>query len=218
MVIAAHFALPTEQTDTRRKPRRQLQLAAMGALTTGESTAVTIHNISATGILLETQTALAEAERIDINLPDAGPVSARVIWVSENFYGCRFDAELPLGVLSSLELRSPAPTPMPPPLSATGEGFAERLRQLRKTSGMTLAAIADQLGVSKPTVWAWEQGRARPTPERLSALASRFGLSEAELVRGHNSGAMQGVLQTARRQIAEAFGTDISKVRIMIEL
>ena len=46
-----------------------------------------------------------------------------------------------------------------------------RLNHLRRERGMTLAQVASALGVSKPTVWAWEKGKARPLPERIAAIA-----------------------------------------------
>ncbi len=215
MVIAAHFEAPAESVGKNRSNRRHLLLEVVGALASGGDAAVVIHNVSASGLLLETQTLLRESERLEIDLPDAGPTSARVIWASGSFYGCQFDAPLPLGLLSALELRSAA---QPLPAAASEEGFAARLHRLRKAKGLTLAAIAEQLGVSKPTVWAWEQGRARPAPERLIMLANQFGLSEDELASGRDGGALKDVLVQARRHIAEAFGVDPAKVRIMIEL
>ena len=215
MVIAAHFESPTAGGLTPRPSRRRLQIEVAGSLASGGDAAVTIHNISASGLLLETATALSEGERIDIVLPDVGPTSASIVWTSERFYGGRFDAPLSVAVLSALELRSAAaPQAAAPP----GETLAVRLTQLRKQRGLTLAAVAAQLGVSKPTVWAWEQGRARPTPERMTRIAALYGIGETRLASGRDDNAMGDILAQARLQVAQAFGVEPGKVRIMIEL
>ena len=215
MVISAHFE-PADTASERPRPRRRrLQLEVAGALASGGEASVTIHNISASGLLLETATGLSDGERIDIELPDVGPTTATIVRVSDNYYGGKFDAPLSVGVLSALELRGSA---APQPASAPGETLAVRLTRLRKDKGLTLAAVAAQLGVSKPTVWAWEQGRARPTPERMTRIAALYGLGEVRLATGRDSDANGDVLAHARLQVAQAYGVDAGKVRIMIEL
>ena len=80
-------------------------------------------------------------------------------------------------------MTAPRPThtsPAPPQgAAANGEALAARLGRLRREAGLTLADVAAALGVSKPTVWAWEKGKARPLPERLGAIAAALGV-EAE--------------------------------------
>ena len=215
MVISAHFEPQDAGTATPRPQRRRLQLKVSGALPSGDAADVLIHNVSATGLLLETETTLSEGERIDIVLPDVGPTSASIVWTSERFYGGRFDAPLSVAVLSALELRS---TAAPQAAAPPSETLAVRLTQLRKQRGLTLAAVAAQLGVSKPTVWAWEQGRARPTPERMTRIAALYGLGETRLATGRDDNAMSDILAQARLHVAQAFGVEPGKVRIMIEL
>jgi transcriptional regulator with XRE-family HTH domain len=215
MVIAAHFE-PTPGNGGKPRPhRRRLQLEVAGSLASGDATAVLIHNISATGLLLETETRLTDGERIDIELPDAGSTAARIVWTSDRFYGGRFDTPLSVAVLSALELRS---TAVPSKPSEPEETLASRLHRLRKAKGMTLAEVAQLLGVSKPTVWAWEQGRVRPAPERHAKIAALFGEGETKLVTGRDIAALGNALANARQQVAEMFGVETTKVRIMIEL
>lgn len=215
MVIAAHFEPVSPDNETPRPPRRRLQLEVSSALPTGGAAQVLIHNVSSTGLLLETETALSEGERIDIDLPDLGPTAATIVWSDEKFHGGHFDAPLSVGVLSALELRSAAP---PLALTQPQESLASRLHQLRKTKGMTLDAVAQALGVSKPTVWAWEQGRARPSPERFAKIAELFGLGESRLTMGRDDTALSEILTQARQQVAKSLGLDPAKVRILIEL
>ena len=89
---------------------------------------------------------------------------------------------------------------------------------MRKDKGLTLATVAQQLGVSKPSVWAWEQGRARPTSERLARIAAFYGLGETGLASGRDHDVLSEALALARQQVADAFSVDVTKVRIMIEL
>ena len=215
MVFPAHFESTPASSKAPRPQRRRLQLEVGGSLASGDAAAVLIHNISATGLLLETATGLSDGERIDIELPDLGPTAATIVWTSDTFYGGRFDAPLSVALLSALELRSSA---VPPRQEQPGETLAARLTQLRKDKGLTLAAVAQQLGVSKPTVWAWEQGRARPSPERLAGIAELYGLGPASLASGRDNEALSHALTQARRQVAEAFGVAAAKVRILIEL
>ncbi|MDP4604684.1 MAG: helix-turn-helix domain-containing protein, partial [Erythrobacter sp.] len=85
--------------------------------------------------------------------------------------------------------------------------------------GLTLADVADRLGVSKPTVWAWEKGKARPLPERLNAIAAVLGIAPDSLAENHAiDGAAAGVIEDCRQRIATACGTQPGSVRIMIEL
>ncbi|MFM5894543.1 MAG: helix-turn-helix domain-containing protein [Novosphingobium sp.] len=215
MVISAHFDLPPETGATPRPARRQLQLEVSGALPSGGAAAVLIHNVSATGLLIETETALSEGERIDIDLPELGPTPATIMWSDAKFHGGHFDHPLSAGVLSALELRSVA---APLALSQPQESLATRLHHLRKSKGMTLDAVAKELGVSKPTVWAWEQGRARPSPERFARIAELFGLGESRLASGRDVDALSEVLTQARQLVANSLGIELTKVRIMIEL
>jgi hypothetical protein len=68
---------------------------------------VLIHNISASGMLLESSAVLAQQDGIDVDIPEAGTVQASVVWVSDNLYGCQFVQPLSRAALSAAILRSP---------------------------------------------------------------------------------------------------------------
>ena len=216
MSIPAHFEdLPVDPRSPRA-PRRQLRLESEGFTASGQTAQVMIHNISATGLLIESTVVLAEAEQIELALPQAGKTSAQVVWISEHFYGCRFETSMPTSTLSALELYSrltAAPDPGEP-----GDTLPVRIARFRKDRGLTLEALAALLKVSKPTVWAWEQGRARPTPARISALAERLGVAEEELRTGRDGAALAEALDQARNLVAKAYGVDPAKVKVSIEL
>jgi transcriptional regulator with XRE-family HTH domain len=207
----------------RREPRRKLLLDAQAVARSGpragEATDVLIHNISATGLLFESAAELAPGEAIEIELPESGPVVAGIVWASGRLYGCQFEAPVSSADLSAAALRSAveqevelvrAPVPE--------EAFASRLQRLRKARGMTLAEVAAELDVSKPTVWAWEKGRARPLDDRIDDLAQALGVPSSDLVTGHDSEALQGLIARCRDEIGRACGASPEKVRIFVEL
>lgn len=104
---------PLSTGNRRTAPRRRLHLDSVGA--TGEK--VTIHDLSSTGILIETTAALAEFDQIEVELPEVGMAQATVIWSSGDYFGCQFHAELPRSAVSAALLRSPF-VPAPPTAAA----------------------------------------------------------------------------------------------------
>ncbi len=55
--------------------------------------------------------------------------------------------------------------------------FAQRLKELRKRSGVSQAALAGLLGVTQQAVGKWESGRATPDPQTLARIAANFSVS-----------------------------------------
>ena len=226
MPIAAYFE-PTPPSDShsddpRRSVRHTLRLEATAATADGEQVRVTVHNISASGLLLETAAALEIGEAFAIDLPEAGERRAVVSWASEAFYGCQFDRPLTSAELGAAQLRGTVAEPVSvprPTLGALDDDFGHRLQRLRKQRGMTLAQVAEQLGVSKPTVWAWEQGRSRPVGNRIDPLAEALGVTRGELYPdADNQSLLHDLLARARAEIAAAAGASPDKIRILIEL
>lgn len=232
MAIKAHLGSPTpdihgEQPgdSPRRAPRRDLRLEASGLSPDGAETNVTIHNISAAGLLIETALDLATGEQLALDLPEAGIVAAVIVWRSERLYGCAFERTLSPAALAAVQLQGFAPdapaatgfAARPP--SAPHDALGNRLNRLRREAGLTLADVAAVLGVSKPTVWAWEKGKARPLPERIGAIAAALGVAPDALTDapGQN-GAASAVIEDCRNRIAQACGTTPAMVRIMVEL
>jgi len=60
--------------------------------------------------------------------------------------------------------------------------FAERLLELRKSKGLSQAALAKQLEVSVSVVCYWETDRSEPTAPNLDKLADFFGVSVDYLI------------------------------------
>ncbi len=229
MPIRAHLDPRSASDSQRTSARRALRLETSGFVAGSGDANVTIHNISAAGLLIETQLDLAEGDELAIDLPEAGAVSASVVWRSEHLFGCAFDEAISPAALAAAQLQGFAPgvpsQPLAPPAQPVSihrgpaEGLGTRLNRLRREAGLTLADIAATLGVSKPTVWAWEKGKARPLPERLDAIAAALGVDADLLAPGPAvPRELDAVIADCRQRIAEACGTAPEAVRIMIEL
>ncbi|MFM7350584.1 MAG: helix-turn-helix domain-containing protein [Erythrobacter sp.] len=230
MPIRAHLDPRSADAGQRSAARRALHLETSGFLADagpeGREANVTIHNISEAGLLIETGLDLTEGETLAIDLPQAGVVGAAVVWRSERLYGCAFETPIGAGALAAAQLQGFAPglpvRPQPAPMSATrgpGEPLGPRLNRLRREAGLTLAEVAATLGVSKPTVWAWEKGKARPLPERLAAIAAALGVDPDILAPPPGATReVEAVIADCRQRIAEACGIDPHAVRIMVEL
>ncbi|MGN6287636.1 MAG: helix-turn-helix domain-containing protein [Sphingopyxis terrae] len=224
----------------QRADRLRLNLAVEGAVAPGQGTEVIVHNLSVSGVLIETAADLMMGQDIAIALPEAGDVVASVVWQSERLYGCRFRQPLPRAALSAARLRNPLPSDFDPADRADGDTDADaeetlgaRLRRLRQARGLSLAGLAQAAGLSKPSIWAWENGTTAPRRTSLLALARALDVPEQQLT---GVAAMVGLrasaraeadaesdmlkveIAAARRRIALAAGVDAASVRIMIEL
>jgi SOS-response transcriptional repressor LexA len=62
--------------------------------------------------------------------------------------------------------------------------FADRLRELRTTKGMTLQQVGDVFGITRASVAGWERGASRPDQDKLGRLAKLFGVSLEYLLHG----------------------------------
>lgn len=221
MVIKALLQSPE---DLRSLERKSLLLTASGRLADGAETNVTVHNISAAGLLIETALELAVGDQLAIDLPEAGAVGAVIVWRSEQLYGCAFEQAIGNAALAATQLRAEAhPRGAAAGFGASAEpigtSFGLKLNRLRRERGLTLADVADALGVSKPTVWAWEKGKARPLPERLEPIAAALGVSPDDLIeQSAASGQAGALIDECRSRIAAAFNLAPSAVRIMIDL
>src|SRR3954471_15721358 len=91
--------------DRRASPRRALRLA--GDLPAGGGMQGVIHDLSQTGVPLETSAALAPGETFQVELPETGSVAASVVWNSGEFYGCQFARPISPAALSATLLKSP---------------------------------------------------------------------------------------------------------------
>jgi len=93
-----------DERNRRGAPRRQLSLGALLSETGGDAV---VHDLSATGVLIETRANLATFEQLQLDLPEVGMTIATVMWNSGSFYGCELHKPLPQAAISAALLRSP---------------------------------------------------------------------------------------------------------------
>lgn len=92
------------------------------------------------------------------------------------------------------------------------------LRAHRLGQALTLGDVAKAVGVSKPSVWAWENGKAKPSAQHAEALSKALGIPLEDLVRCCTpSSRGKSVVHHCRTQLADAFGVEFEAIHISIE-
>jgi len=91
---------------TRSRARRQISLETIASNPRGKRVSVLIHNLSQTGVLVETRASLAKGDIIEIELPEGGARAATIVWCGGRFFGCEFDRDLSSAIISGAVLRA----------------------------------------------------------------------------------------------------------------
>ena len=216
MPIPAHIEKTASPGSKRGSARRKLRLQLQGVKARGGDVDVLVHNISATGLLIESQTPLAVGDGIDVDLPHAGNTRASIIWASGRIYGCEFDAPVSSATLSAAQLRGAVGHSAPVQHQLAAQGFGARLHSLRLTKGLTQSQLAATLDISEPSISAWEKGKSRPKAARLEEVATALGVTLGELLGISHPKNLGEAVDHARTMIAEAAGLDPVQVRIRI--
>ena len=107
--MAIQARLETLGASSRRtSPRRKLRLGStIGA---GDQN-VTIHDLSSTGVLLQTSAKLEAFDDLEVDLPEVGATHAFVVWHSGEYFGCEFARPIPRAAISAALLRNPISSP-----------------------------------------------------------------------------------------------------------
>jgi transcriptional regulator with XRE-family HTH domain len=84
--------------------------------------------------------------------------------------------------------------------------LGQELKARRRATGLTQGAVADRLGVARPTLTQWESDTHRPKPEHLTMLDELYG-AQGQLVRLAQTGHTEGDIpqQGHRRLLADIF-------------
>jgi hypothetical protein len=132
MAMRAHFEEPMQSGEERRASlRRSLRLDTQSDDVAHGAAQVTIHDLSLTGVLIETSTPLRSGETFEVDLPQTGKVEASVVWSSGEFYGCEFKKPISTAALSAALLRSP-PRDSAPVSRAVADDLAAELRSINE--------------------------------------------------------------------------------------
>ena len=121
MPMHAYFEEIAPRSDRRRSIRRALRLGAASG-----DQAVTIHDLSLTGALLETSVPMLVGQGFEVDLPGTGKIDATIVWNSGEYYGCQFELPIPPSVLSAALLKA---APQPSDQARASDPLAE-LREL----------------------------------------------------------------------------------------
>lgn len=221
MAMTAYLNDAPRSAGKGRASRRQLRLPLHGSQATGFEIEALVHNISATGMLVESPAPLEIGEVIDVNLPHSGKTATKVIWTSGALAGCQFEMPISPATLSAAQLKSvvgpetPAPDEGP---NATAESFGVRLQRLRAAKELTQGQLAVRLGVSEPSISAWELDKARPKAGRMEALSVALGVEISELHGFDETGNLHDLVARAKAQIARAAGVSPDNIKLTIEI
>ncbi len=240
MSIPASFGATDSSERRRFTARRKLHLQSTLTSGAGLDLSVEVLNLSLSGMLLKTGNRLGLGEKILVHFETAVQRAATIVWSSNQLYGCRFDQPLSKVQLSAAQLRSNSePSDLlshGPQIGANGwpgGGIkGSELARMRKASGMTQSDLASRIGVSKTTVWKWENGAA--TPRRIMAArlaqlltdvlpASNQSMANIDGKSGEREESLQGadleaIVSRCKEAIALAVGTSIDRITIQIQV
>lgn len=71
-------------------------------------------------------------------------------------------------------------------VQAAHDEIAKKIKKARGALGMTQAALAKEVGISRPHICKYEKGKSCPSPESLGKLASVLSLNIKDLLKLHN--------------------------------
>ena len=237
MSLPANAQPQTGPDDRRSSKRRQLRLRAC-IRGVDRRFSVEVLDISERGMLLRGTVGLEVGDGIEIELngPTERTISGKVVWGQGKSFGCYLERDLTTAEMAHSLLRArPLPTDHTPPPLANLREFGERLRELRQRSPYTMKELAAIVQVSKPTLWKWETGRARPREVALQALARALETDAAHLLYGVETASpyqsakdLEGAegeqiahfpdfIAQCRMEIARRARVDASKVTITID-
>lgn len=128
MSLSAQFEA-VEGADRRSSNRRALRLTITASLPQSPNQSVAIHDLSETGLLLETHAELTNGQTFQVLLPVAGVVEATVMWSSRTFFGCQFAAPVVRAAVSAALLQSSPKDDLSEPVPPQG-GMLSQLRDL----------------------------------------------------------------------------------------
>jgi hypothetical protein len=106
MAALAHLESDLPTVSRRRNRRQEMRLAIGGVKRDGNAIEVTVHDLSVTGLLIESDAALILGDIIYLDVPEAGRIPTEVMWQSGRFCGCQFRREVTNASISAALLKS----------------------------------------------------------------------------------------------------------------
>lgn len=141
----ARISVTPASGERRHAQRRTLSLGTL-ASSDPASWRVVVHNLSETGLRMQTGMLLHIGDTIEVELPETESVIARVIWADDTTYGCEFLSPISKGGVSAALLRSPADTSAAEATEAHAD-FLEEEHELELKTASQAAVMASMLAL-----------------------------------------------------------------------
>lgn len=186
----------------------------------GHRIAVLLHNLSTTGVLIESRYDLGAGERMEVCFAEQNSEIGTITWTGSGLFGCQFSqpvgAPLVEGVLTS-EFRDTDDNRVRTPV---GETFGAKLQRLRTTRGLSQAEVAETLGLSAVAISNWESDRSFPRQHRLEDLAKALGVPGQHLATNAVGlpVALPELIVSSKNRIAGLIGVGPEQVKITVDL
>jgi hypothetical protein len=145
-LLRAEISNDVRLQDGRSAERRTIWLVA-SASSPRNSTKVLIHDLSTSGLLIETIAELVVGDKFLVDLPEVGHTEARVVWGRQSYFGCDFQSPIPKHVVSAALLQSTFEQPDPAleelpvgtnPSSADMDSWISEFDKTKRTLGCQL--------------------------------------------------------------------------------
>lgn len=105
MVMVGAFKIDPAGDAGRTTMRHHLRLSA-DIVAGGSDARVLIHNLSATGLLIEVPLDLEVGDEFEVDLPRSMTARAQIVWRTDDYFGCEFAKPLSAAAVSAALLRS----------------------------------------------------------------------------------------------------------------
>jgi DNA-binding transcriptional regulator YiaG len=217
-----------DRSDQRTAGRYPLVLHAIASFPDGDRSEVTILDISETGSLIAIDRELQVGQELEIFL-DTAPgdaICGQLAWCGDGIYGCQFVNPLSKLVLSAARLRGQPAEPGARRAPSSVDLSPSAIAGARRACGYSATEMAQALGVSRPTLWAWETGKSRPSGTNAKIVRdfmvrvgftppSRSGTTEDS--QSADRGRLESIIPRYRQDLASEIGIPEQRVRISIE-
>ena len=106
MILLAGIIEDQAQRELRGGSRRRVRVNVNLAVETG-SARVLVHDLSTTGLRIQTEADLSIGDTVSIEFPDIPPIEAYIVHGTRGIYGCEFVTPISQAAVSAAVLKSP---------------------------------------------------------------------------------------------------------------
>lgn len=179
-----HNALLDRQTSRPVGAAERFNLKLIGSDDVDETESaspVVVRKIGPGGMTVTAEEALPIGGELAIDLPGGQHLLAQIAWIDGQTHGCVFETPLDSQAIDALpgEAAAEPGTNVEP-----AETFGARLRRERLSRSLSQVDLAKMLGVSKVTVWNWENDNVRPRERALERLSTLLAMPVQALLFG----------------------------------